>query len=349
MTIRKSSQTERSGAGISAGRSAPSASAPSRSAVLAGTVFAAATLLPAGAASAASALRHRPHSPNLEAAEAVRVGLLIGVLIVAVLLFALAFGAKRRTLVIGADHRISTSKTIATVWTLVVATALFGIVYADLLNHPQALNALSRSATIGQYAVLFGGPLGAAILAKRSSPESARRAGAGRTIGTPSIKDLVSDENGNGDLGDLQYVLFNAVALLYVIGSLLHAPEQGLPHIPDVLLGLTGVSAAGCVGKKALPAQKLGATLDPATAEGPVGTPVTVLVDGVGPRTQRLSAWVRFGDRDLGQLAEAALVAHGRATLAVHSPALAGAPSSRTVSLVTEDGATLSAGAYTYT
>jgi hypothetical protein len=78
--------------------------------------------------------------------------------------------------------------------------------------------------------------------------------------------DLVSNDEGRTDLGDLQYVLFNTVALTFFFGELLASPQLGLPTIPDVLLGLTSVSAVGYVAKKALPAADRTITkIEPAT------------------------------------------------------------------------------------
>jgi hypothetical protein len=115
-------------------------------------------------------------------------------------------------------------------------------------NSPGALVTTGRSGVVGQYAVLFG----AAIAAKGIvNQQVSNNPSAKSQAGSPSPGDLVNDDAGNTDLGDLQYVLFNLVALVYVVGSVYVSPLHGLPKIPDVLLGLTSVSAAGYVGKKA--------------------------------------------------------------------------------------------------
>lgn len=284
------------------------------------------------------------------AAHAVRWGCLIGVVAE---LFVLVCGiysrAKVRRLFLGQDNRISTSKTIPVIWLLVVVAAFVGIIYANLLNHPQALNAATSSATIGQYAVLFGGPLGAAILAKQIVNNQASDRSVAKTTGTPALSDLVANDAGNVDPGDFQYVLFNGVALFYVISTLLHAPLHGLPHIPDVLLGLTSVSAVGYVGKKALsPTDTMTAKIAQATNHGGAGTAVTIGISGVPPATQQLRALVEFGATDDGQAVHAN-VADGVATLTVDSPNLAPLPGSPVdVKVVTDDGAVLVAGKYTY-
>lgn len=161
-----------------------------------------------------------------------------------------------RGAIIGTDKRVSTSKTVAVVWTYAVASALLSIVIAKWWGHPHAYNLQVNVGLQAGYALLIGGPLGAAIAAKglvtsqvaKGQSKPAAKDGA-------KVSDLVSNDAGGTDLGDLQYVLFNAVALTFFFGELVASPQLGLPTIPDVLLGLTSVSAVGYVTKKALPAQ----------------------------------------------------------------------------------------------
>jgi hypothetical protein len=286
-----------------------------------------------------------------EAAEAVRYGILIGFVAEGVLIALLSWmGAPLAKLLIGQDNRVSTSKTIAVAWTLVVAALLTAMVYANLLNHAQALNATNSSGVVGQYALLFGGPLGAAILAKgivtgqvNKDPSLKPPAATG-----PSPADLVNNDSNNVDLGDFQYVLFNLVALFFVMATILHDPAKGLPHVPDVLLGLTSVSAAGYVGKKALPATDLAtASIDPAHAHA--GDPVTIKVTGLTPPAQPDARfWVRFGPTDPGQIIKQPVVA-GSATLTLNAPALPAPPQHPVdVSLVTATGVVVAAGTFTY-
>src|ERR1700722_7245135 len=67
---------------------------------------------------------------------------------------------------VGIDKRVSTSKTVAIAWTYSLAAALLAIVIASLLGHGEALGKLRTEGLQAGYAVLIGGPLGAAILAK---------------------------------------------------------------------------------------------------------------------------------------------------------------------------------------
>jgi hypothetical protein len=168
----------------------------------------------------------------------------------------LAVGFRR--LLVGDDNRVSTSKTAAVVWTYLIAMGLLSLVVTKWLGHPGAFNKATHSGLGGQYALLLGGPLGAAILAKGivGSQVNADATVKPANQNGPRPSELIANDVGNTDLGDFQYVLFNAVAIAYFVGTLLQSPQDGLPHMPDVLLGLTSVSAAGYVSKKALPAVK---------------------------------------------------------------------------------------------
>jgi hypothetical protein len=280
--------------------------------------------------------------------HAVRWGLLIGFGGV----LALAAGAELvgagRGLVIGADGRVSTSKTVAAVWTLIVVAGLIGIVYADLLNHPEALDATNDSGVVGQYAVLFGGPLGAAIAAKGIVTKQVNsNPSAKSTASSTGVSDLVLDDAGNTDLGDFQYVAFNLVAMIFVIGNLLVHPSLGLPKLPDVLLGLTSVSAAGYVGKKALtPAAVATGKLTP--DHGPVITPVQITLDGLSPTAELKSPlWVRFNEASamISQVA----VDGGTATVSAIAPTMDPAPRSPVkVTVITAIGNVIDAGTFTY-
>ena len=160
-------------------------------------------------------------------------------------------------LLIGFDGRVSTSKTVAAIWTYLLASALLGFVMAKFAGYPQALDNLMHSGLEGQYGLLIGGPLGAAIAAKgivgkqvAEDPESKTKAGANES---PNPSQLIQNDNAETDLGDFQYVLFNFVAMVYFVGAIFGSPAAGLPHIPDVMLALTSVGAVGYVAKKTLP------------------------------------------------------------------------------------------------
>ena len=295
--------------------------------------------------------------PSHESEEAVRWGFVIGIGAAAALLLLCSLIGRITgklhisRLVIGTDNRVSTSKTIPFTWTIVVAAGLVALVYASLIGHDQPLQATNDAGVVGQYALLFGGPLGAAILAKAIVNKQVAENPGSKSEGQPSATDLVTNDAGQGDLGDFQYVVFNLVALVYVVGTLLTDPAGGLPHVPDVLLGLTSVSAVGYIGKKALvPVGTVTGTLNPTS--GPSGTTmVTITLDGLAPAEQPATTpwWVRFGDAEPGDLVAAA-VTSGGARLERAAPAIDPAPQQPVnVTVTGSDGTSVTAGKYVYT
>jgi hypothetical protein len=128
------------------------------------------------------------------------------------------------------------------------------------------------------YLVLLGLPTGAAVAAKAitttkigAAHDQGRAAAkttaadANRGLGDRAA-ELVNDDAGNTDLGDLQYQLFNLLTMAWFLVSFLPHPvnPHGLPDLPVTLIGLTGVSTAGYVTKKAL---------EPSAASDPGASP----------------------------------------------------------------------------
>jgi hypothetical protein len=273
------------------------------------------------------------------AVDSHRLGIGIGLVVLAIPFFIW------KHLVVGKDERLSTSKTIAAVWTYLIASVLLGFVIAKLMNHPQALDSM-KSGLTGQYALLIGGPIGAAILAKLIVVDQVTKdTGTKSTADGAKPADLVTNDAGEGDLGDLQYVLFNVVTMVFVFGTLIKSPTLGLPHIPDVLLGLTSVSAVGFVGKKALPAAPTTATMQPVT--GPAGT-TTVTISGkgllVGADPTAAEVTVLFGSIALTPTAKSRT--SGVDTIAVTVPPGLPAGQEVPVVVVTSAPAAISAGSF---
>ena len=65
-----------------------------------------------------------------------------------------------------------------------------------------------------------------------------------------AVKDIVSNDQGDLDLGDAQYFMFTLVTLAAFFIAFFHDPTK-LPVLPNTLVGLTSVSAAAYVAKKA--------------------------------------------------------------------------------------------------
>ena len=154
-------------------------------------------------------------------------------------------------LLVGTDNRTSTSKTTAALWTVMLV--YFIIVMALVLGFDEAeFNALIGS-TSPLYLVLLGGPFAAAVIAKATVNSAVTDQSLQRSVATsPSVADVFSDDDGNTDLVDLQYITFNVVVAAIVLVQFLHAPALGAPNIPDFLAGLTSASAATYVTNKVL-------------------------------------------------------------------------------------------------
>lgn len=168
-----------------------------------------------------------------------------------------------------------------------------------------------------EYVGLLGFPLGAAIAAKAIVTSKVAEA---KLLKTPppagtrgfltGLGEIVTDDQGQADLLDLQYFMFNLVALAYFLAAFLPHPERGLPVIPASMLALGGVSTISYGFAKALdnsvPPQITSVTptrvrLAPGTRivvegsgfAGPRGTPTdsnAVLLDGIKLAAER-SAW----------------------------------------------------------
>jgi hypothetical protein len=158
-------------------------------------------------------------------------------------------------LFVGADNRISTSKTTAVAWTVVVAWMVVSEAFVAALpaHPPDTFSGLLHSAS-DLYFVFLGGPFAAAAFAKASVQSKIAQGKLTKTPGTPSASDLISNDNGNTDLYDFQYVLFNILALLIVVFSFGAHPQNGLPDIPSFLAILTGGSALTYTVNKAIAA-----------------------------------------------------------------------------------------------
>jgi hypothetical protein len=197
-----------------------------------------------------------------------------------------AGGAFITTVVLGEDGRTSTSKTFVFLWTLLVGWALVSLLIAGELlaahsctagKTAEAIKACTakhddvgllqlgwmhflKVGLVGSYAVLLGIPAVAAVAAKGITqgkvskgalikPNFQPKQGS-RGIG-PRVAQIFSSDDGATDIGDFQYMIFNLILAVYFVSNFVKPTATGLPTIPDTLLGLTSVSAALYVGKKA--------------------------------------------------------------------------------------------------
>jgi hypothetical protein len=156
----------------------------------------------------------------------------------------------------GKDKRISTSLTQVALWTLALAGGFVYFVILDVISNDPGT---SLTKTLGnawdkfpeEYLLLLGGPFAAAVLARISVGTKVddgrlQKVEANQT----KLRDVVTDDDGRGNLVDAQFLTFNLVALVYFVARLIQEPV-GLPAIPPVLVGLTSVSALGYTAAKA--------------------------------------------------------------------------------------------------
>lgn len=170
------------------------------------------------------------------------------------------------SLVSGKDRRASTSKIQLLLWTLLIGGILaFIAAYSAMDSSGGKTFQCTKDYTTfcvpeepddwAPFLVLLGVPAAAAVTAKgivaykvvngtlqKSEAEETKSA------------QVVSNDNGEADLVDVQYLLFNLIAFAYVFGLFLYQHE--LKPVPDLLLGLTSTAAATYVLNKALATNK---------------------------------------------------------------------------------------------
>ncbi len=182
-------------------------------------------------------------------------------------------------IVLGADDRVSTSKVQLALWTLALAYALLVIAFHEAVYPPGNLDP--------RYLLLLGFPAGAAVGAKAittgqmaSGTVSKNPPGYQKKNLLTAVSEIVSNDQGDLDLGDTQYFIFNLVALTAFFIAFFHAPVA-LPVLPDTLVGLTSASATAYVAKKATTSRPVTITAVSPQKGGP-GTEVKIFGSGLG-------------------------------------------------------------------
>jgi MFS family permease len=172
-----------------------------------------------------------------------------------------------RSLYVGADGRWSTSKTQALLWTYVVLFGLIALFAADYFGLDLS-GAAEKDAPGEQgfsdielrpeYLLFLGGPFAAAILARGLVASKLEKGEVVKPNEDPDrsavtgLRDLISNDAGNADLIDFQYLCFNLVAIAVVLFQLVPNLQNGFPEVPEFLVGLTSASALAYVTKKAV-------------------------------------------------------------------------------------------------
>jgi IPT/TIG domain len=197
----------------------------------------------------------------------------------------------------GHDGRWSTSKASAVLWTYAVWFA-----FIATLIHTGA-KGLEHAVLKQQYLLLLGIPVAAAVVAKGITQSKVqdgqlptKQPDGTETNVLSGVGQLVADDRGRPDLLDFQYFGFTLILLAYFFTKFLGNESVGLPELPDTLVGLSGVSAAGYLGKKGLQ-QDTGpfiSTIDPPS--GPPGTVVAIVGANLAAAGDS-DASVQFGDQ----------------------------------------------------
>ncbi|MFF1379819.1 hypothetical protein [Streptomyces sp. NPDC058308] len=150
--------------------------------------------------------------------------------------------------VLGEDNRLSTSRTVAACWVLLVVFAVL-VLAGELaaasghrerdelvagLELARAAGTLTVLAVVCAVTVLVRRIVGLRVLGQRLQKVRADR---------PRAADPLTDDAGRGSFTDTQYVLVSAVAVVFAAVRLARRPEQ-LPDLPWGLAVLVLVSAA---------------------------------------------------------------------------------------------------------
>ena len=210
------------------------------------------------------------------------LGLVVGVIVI---LVALALGLLSReteadahsvnhekpwhfAFLVGSYGRYSTSKFTAFLWLVAVVWGSTVILIHVAQVHSGSTDPFSGT-NLGdlnaQYLVLIGSPLATIILSKgitdlKVSDGRLQKPLPGTTTGYEFSnvvgRGIFSDDGGKPDLVDIQYLLFNAVLLAYFVITV--SQHAVIPALPDTLVGLTGVSAAAYVTRKAIASNEPG-------------------------------------------------------------------------------------------
>ncbi|MFV0433649.1 MAG: hypothetical protein ACK5LO_06705 [Leucobacter sp.] len=186
-------------------------------------------------------------------------------------------------MLIGADGRMSTSYFQAWVWTLTLVWALLFFVLLTFTGRGFAEIAGDDGGIPlnADYLLLLGGPFAALVVVRQIDQSKIANQELQKPIAsTTDVTDLFSSDSGRADLVDMQYLLFNVVALL-VFCSELWKDQSRLPDIPDAIMMLTSGAALGYIARKAVQGDKPTVTsVIPEPGGQALITGSTVLVQG---------------------------------------------------------------------
>ncbi len=160
-------------------------------------------------------------------------------------------------ILVGADNRLSTSKLSAFAWTWVLGWAMLSLAVADWVGAPGGWKQFLDQGLQDEYLVLLGGPFVALVGAKALVTSAVERgalvklaAGDEETKLAERVSQAFSDDTGQTDLLDTQYLLFGAITLLVFIVMFIRESWEGLPSLPELLIGLSTLGATAFIANK---------------------------------------------------------------------------------------------------
>ncbi len=152
----------------------------------------------------------------------------------------------------GKDGRLATSLLQVGLWTIAVSSALVYFIFLAFYSDDAAKTfktALGGENLPEEYLLLLGGPFAAAVVARLTVGSKVDDQELQKVKGNAKLLDVVADDDGQANLVDAQFLVFNLVALTWFGGALIESPTV-LPDIPDLLVGLTSTSALAYMGAK---------------------------------------------------------------------------------------------------
>jgi hypothetical protein len=239
----------------------------------------------------------------------------------------------------GKDHRTSTSKTVVFAWSLAVAFGLLSLVVAVWLGDHRPWDVQVERGLQEEYLLLLGGPFAAAILAKYAAVNQ-DDAKTDAPVGQATASQLINDDQGDTDLGDFQYLLFNVIALAFFVGDFLGDLPDGFPQLPAILTGLVLTATGGYAAKKLIAqaaptlTSVLPAAAPPEAKVQIFGTNLTI-PPSFSSATQDTKASVLVGAHQVDLIAHDLVLGNDRLTVAVPTGAK---PGSAPISVARADG-----------
>ena len=212
-------------------------------------------------------------------------------------------------ILVGKDNRISTSKISALAWTLALGWAITSLLIADWAGAPGGWHKLAAEGIKDEYLVLLGGPFvaligAAAIVRAKLAAGTLTKAPA---PGPPSVAQAFTDDAGQTDLVDSQYLFFGAIALIAFVVQFIREAGDGLPQLPTFLVALASAGTTAYVVNKAAGTDEPPSLVRVSPDRAAVGTPVTVVgrnllphpQDGLGTAAPGTTVTVIFGSAEV--------------------------------------------------